>query len=261
MWWSLRTAVSGMLAQQRALDVAADNLSKLQVPGSKSQRPTFLELAPELRYFGVEDEAGTVTLEAREAARGVEVGAPVQNLSRGAFQATGAPLDVAIDGDGLLEVILPNGQTAYSRGGSLQIDGAGQLVTATGAVLAPGITVPPGTAGVEIRPDGTVLATGPDGVQQALGQLRLVRFANPEGLLQIGQNLLLATAASGEPIDGVPGEAGVGMLATGILEASNVDPREEYLRVIQAQRAYELNVRAMRTVDEMLQDATTLRRS
>lgn len=260
MWSSLRTAVSGMLAQQRALDVAADNLTKMQIPGSKSQRASFLELAPELRYFGVPDSAGGLALEARESGKGVRTGASLQDLSQGAFLATGEPLDVAIDGDGLLEVTLPNGQLAYTHGGSLRIDGSGLLRTSTGAELAPGIAIPADASGVEIRPDGTVLATSPDGLTQELGQLRIVRFPNPEGLLQIGGNLLLPTVASGEAIEGAAGEPGIGTLASGILEASNIDPREEYLRVVQAQRAYELNVRAMKTVDEMLQDATNLRR-
>jgi flagellar basal-body rod protein FlgG len=260
MWSSLRAAASGMLAQQRALDVAADNLTKMQIPGSKSQRASFLELSPELRYFGVPDGEGGMSLEAHESGRGVRSGSSLQNLSQGSFMATGNPLDVAVDGDGLLEVVMPNGQAAYTHGGSLHVDGNGRLVTATGAEISPRIDVPAGTASMEIQNDGTVVAIASDGGRQDLGQLQLVRFSNPEGLLQVGQNLLLPTEASGPAIAGTPGEPGVGTIASGILEASNIDPREEYLRVVQAQRAYELNVRAMRTVEEMLQSATGLRR-
>jgi flagellar basal-body rod protein FlgG len=260
MWSSLRTAVSGMLAQQRALDVAADNLTKMQIPGSKSQRVSFIELAPELRYLGVPDGEGNVLVDARETGRGVNVSANLQNMSQGAFLATGEPLDIAIEGDGFLEVTLPNGTAAYTHGGSLRMDAEGRLMTSTGATLSPAIVVPLESESVEIQPDGTVIASATDGTRQNVGQLRMVRFANPEGLLQIGQNLLLPSAASGVPLDGLAGEPGVGVLRSGILEASNIDPREEYLRVVQAQRAYELNVRAMKTVDEMLGDANNLRR-
>jgi flagellar basal-body rod protein FlgG len=249
-----------MLAQQRALDVAADNLTKMQIPGSKSQRVSFLELAPELRYLGVPDGEGNVQADARETGRGVTVAANLQNMSQGAFLATGEPLDIAIDGDAFLEVTLPNGQAAYTHGGSLHLGGDGRLMTTTGAALSPAITVPLESESVEIKPNGSVIAVATDGTRQEVGQLRLVRFENPEGLLQIGQNLLLVSAASGAPVDGVAGEPGVGVLVSGILESSNIDPREEYLRVVQAQRAYELNVRAMKTVDEMLQDANNLRR-
>jgi flagellar basal-body rod protein FlgG len=249
-----------MLAQQRALDVSSDNLAKMQIPGSKSQRVSFKELSPEFRYLGVPDGEGNVNVDQRETGRGVTVAANLQNLSQGAFLATGEPLDVAIDGDGFLEVNLPNGQAAYTHGGTLHMDGEGRLMTATGATLSPEIRVPLESTSVEIKPNGLVVAVADDGARQEVGQLKMVRFENPEGLLQIGQNLLMPSAASGVPIEGNAGEPGVGVLVAGILEASNIDPREEYLRVVQAQRAYELNVRAMRTVDEMLGDATNLRR-
>ncbi|MGE3272336.1 MAG: flagellar hook-basal body protein [Chloroflexota bacterium] len=260
MWTSLRTAVSGMLAQQRALDVAADNLTKMQVPGTKSQRVSFSELSPELRYMGVADGEGNVLSEPRETGRGVRTSATLQNMSQGMFLATGEPLDVAIDGDGFLAVTLPNGAAAYTHGGALHLDNSGRLMTQTGAALSPEVIVPLETASVEIRPDGTVIAIDNAGARQDVGQLQLVRFENPEGLIQIGAGLLQPTVASGAPILGTAGDPGVGVLVSGIIESSNIDPREEYLKVVQAQRAYELNVRAMRTVDEMLQSANNLRR-
>ncbi len=259
MWSALRIATSGAHAQQRALDVASDNLSKLQIPGSKSQRANFLEIAPELRYFGVEDGQGNVNLEAREVGKGVQMGSGLYDLSAGAHMPTGNELDVAIDGDGMLEVILPDGSAAYTRTGTLQIDGEGRLITSSGALVSPGITLPAETSSVRIEPDGTVFAeVGDERVE--VGALQLVRFANPEGLSVIGGNLLVPTVASGDAIAAVAGEPGVGTIVQGALESSNIDPREEYLRVIQAQRAYELNVRALKTVDEMLQEATNLRR-
>ena len=260
MWTSLRTAVSGMLAQQRALDVAADNLSKMQVPGSKAQRVSFIEMAPELTYLGVPDGEGNVQVDARETGTGVKTSATLHNLNRGELQRTDNPLDVAIDGDGLLEITLHDGQTAYTRAGTLRVDGLGRLATADGALVSPTIEVPPDVDALTITSDGRVLATVQGGEPQSIGQLKLVRFANPEGLLQVGGSALLATIASGPPIAGTTTDPGIGSIVSGVVEASNIDPRDEYLRIVQAQRAYELNVRAMKTMDEMLQDANNLRR-
>jgi flagellar basal-body rod protein FlgG len=261
MWTSLRTAVSGLLAQQRALDVASDNLSKMQVPGSKGQRVSFLELAPELRYMGVPDGSGDVELDAREVGKGVKAASTLRDMTQGSFLPTGDPMDLAVDGDGFVEVTLPNGQTAYTHGASLRTDGLNRLVTSTGLLLSPNITVPPATASLDIQRDGTVQAVGQDGTRADIGQLRLVRFANPEGLQQAGVGALLPTVASGLPIGSTAGDAGVRTIVTGMIESSNIDSREEYLRIVQAQRAYELNTRALRTVDEMLQDANNLRRT
>jgi flagellar basal-body rod protein FlgG len=252
--------MTGLMAQQRALDVAADNLTKMQVPGSKSQRVSFSELAPELRYMGVPDGQGNVELDQRESGVGVRTSSTVRNMEQGSFLPTGDATDVAIDGDGYLEVTLTGGQAGYVHGGSLRIDGNRQLVTSNGLHLSPAITVPDGTSSLEIKPDGTVTAISGDGVRQDVGQLKLVRFANPEGLQQIGENTLVPTVASGAPITGQAGDPGVGTIVSGITEASNIDPREEYLRVVQAQRAYQLNVRALTTVDQMLEDAHNLRR-
>lgn len=261
MWTSLRTAVTGLMGQQRALDVAADNMTKLQTPGAKSQRVSFLELAPELQYLGVPDGEGNVQLEAREVGKGVRTPATLRNMSQGMLQATGDKMDIAVEGDGYLEVMAPGGQIAYTHSGSLRVDGMGRVATTGGLVLSPTITVPPGTSSLEVKPDGTVRGIGQDGVPQDVGKLKLVRFVNPEGLQLLSENLLMPTLASGAPIEAVAGDPGVGEIASGVIEASNVDPREEYMRIVQAQRAYELNVRALKTVDEMLQDANNLRRS
>ena len=249
-----------MLAQQRALDVAADNLTKMQIPGSKSQRVSFLELAPEMRYFGVPDGEGGMTLEGHETGQGRPHGSALQNLSQGAFMATGDPLDVAVDGDGLLEVVLPNGQAAYTHGGSLKVDGPAAWSPRPAPKCPLGSRCRPGRPAWRSSRTARSSPSRSGGERQSIGQLQMVRFQNPEGLLQIGQNLLLLTEASGAAIAETPGEAGVGTIASGILEASNIDPREEYLRVVQAQRGYELNLRAFKTVDEMLQSATSLRR-
>ncbi|HZO29205.1 MAG TPA: flagellar hook-basal body complex protein [Chloroflexota bacterium] len=261
MWTSLRTAVTGMRAQQRALDTAADNLSKMQVPGSRSQRVSFAEMAPELTYLGVPDGKGNVLVDARETGKGVKASAMLQDLSQGIFLPTEDPMDIAIDGDGMLEVTLPDGRVAYTLGASLRVDGAGRLMTATGATISPQIQVPEGTASLEVEEDGSVVASGPEGDPQTIGQLKLVRFANPEGLQLIGGNVLLPTVASGAPIEGAAGEPGIGTVVSRVIESSNIDAREEYLRIVQAQRAYQLNIRALTTMDEMLQEANNLRRS
>ena len=261
MWTSLRTAVSGMLAQQRALDVAADNLSKMQVPGSRSQRVSFSEMAPELTYLGVPDGEGNVVVDARETGKGVRTTAILQDLTQGEMLPTDDPMDIAINGDGMLEIALGDGQVAYTRGASLRIDGARRLVTSGGATISPPIQVPEGIASLEVKPDGEVVTLTPNGDRQTVGKIKLVRFANPEGLQQVGGNALLPTIASGAPIEGAAGDPGIGTVVSSIIESSNIDSREEYLRVVQAQRAYELNVRAMKTMDEMLQDANNLRRS
>src|SRR3954465_5067119 len=179
MWSSLRTAVTGLMAQQRALDISADNLTKMQVPGSKGQRVSFSELAPELRYMGVPDGQGKVDLEARETGRGVTTSSTVRNMAQGSFLPTGDSTDVAVDGDGFLEVTLTGGQAGYVHGGSLRIDARRQLVTSNGLSLSPAITVPEGTSNVEVKPDGTVTAISSDGTRQDVGKLNMVRFANP----------------------------------------------------------------------------------
>jgi flagellar basal-body rod protein FlgG len=217
-------------------------------------------MAPELTYLGVPDGEGNVNVDARETGKGVRTSATLQNLTQGMLMPTDNPMDIAIDGDGMLEVTLGDGQVAYTQGGSLRLDGMRRLVTSSGASVSPRIEVPEGIASLEVKPDGSVIAISPEGDLQTIGQLKLVRFANPEGLQQIGGNALLPTIASGAPIEGQAGETGIGTVVSGIIETSNIDMREEYLRVVQAQRAYELNVRAMKTMDEMLQDANNLRR-
>jgi flagellar basal-body rod protein FlgG len=249
-----------MIAQQRALDVAADNLTKLQVPGSKSQRVSFMEMAPELRYMGVPDGEGNVDLEARETGKGVRTSTTLQDLTQGSHLPTGDPMDIAIDGDGFLEVTLPDGQTGYTRATSLRLDGTGRLMTANGTSISPAVQVPMGTNTLEIKADGIIVAHNLSGDRQEIGQLSLARFANPEGLQQVGGNALLPTVASGAPIRGVAGDPGVGSIVSGIVEGSNIDPSQEYLRIVQAQRAYQLNVRALTAMDQMMQDAQNLRR-
>jgi flagellar basal-body rod protein FlgG len=255
MWSTFRVAASGMQAQQRALEVTGNNLANLNTVGYKSRRADMADTQPGEMTFALPGQAPT----RREVGQGVTLGGVVANLAPGPVQATGRALDVAIAGDGLLAVSLPDGRTAYTRAGALTVDAQGSLVTGSGAPLAGGITVPNGAANVAIEADGSVTA-GPATNRQVLGQLQLVRFTNPDGLAEIGGNLLVATEAAGALQTGAPGSDGLGALVPGTLEASNVDPAREIVRMLQAQRAYAVNLRALKTVDEMLQEANNMQR-
>lgn len=258
MWNAIRAATAGLQAQQYALDVAANNLANAQTTGFKRQRVDPVDLPPAPSPFGAPGGDGTVVIAPYELGQGSAPGAVVTHLGQGPLVATGRPLDIAIAGEGLLTVTLPDGQTAYTRDGALHLDGAGRLTTAAGALVAPPITVPAGARAVTIARDGRVLADLGTGEPQTVGQLQLVRFANPDGLQRVGQNLFVATAAAGPTTSGAPGSAGFGALVAGSLEGSNVEVGEDLVRVIQAQRAYQVNSRVLRMLDEMLQATTSL---
>lgn len=247
MWTAYRIAASGMEAQQRALDVAANNLANVQTAGFKARRAELADARAPSEVVGQTEPAG------------VSVAGVLLSVADGPIQPTGRALDVAIAGPGFFQLSLPDGRTAYTRDGALRVDTQGRLVGSSGAPLAPEVTIPPGTRGVLITRDGRILAEVAGEGQRELGRFALARFANPDGLLAIGDNLLLATEQSGPPAVGAPGGGGFGELAPGSLEASNVDPATELVRVIQAQRAYQVSARALRTVDEMMQEANNLR--
>jgi flagellar basal-body rod protein FlgG len=248
-----RVAASGVQAQQRALDVTSNNLANLQTPGYKSRRADVVDTQPGETTFALPDQ-----MTRRELGQGTTVGGVVANLAPGPVQSTGRGLDVAIAGDGLLPVDLPDGRTAYTRAGALSVDAQGRLVTGSGALVADGITVPPGAKNVAIEADGRVMAGTSPADRQVIGQLQLARFTNPDGLQDVGSNLLVATDASGAAQTGAPGSDGLGALVPGSLEGSNVDAAREIVRVLQAQRAYAMNLRALRTVDEMVQEANNM---
>ncbi|HLH25568.1 MAG TPA: flagellar hook basal-body protein [Chloroflexota bacterium] len=258
MWSTFRVAASGLQAQERALDVTSNNLANLQTVGYKSRRAAVVDTPPGTTTFALPGQDGGLSMGRRDLGQGVTLGGVVTNLAPGAVQATGRGLDVAIAGDGLLAVSLPDGRTAYTRAGALTVDGAGRLVTGSGALVAGGITVPAGATDLQIEADGRVTAAIGGASRQELGQLQLVRFTNPDGLQAVGSNLLVATDAAGAMQTGAPGSDGLGALVPGSLEASNVDPGREIVRVLQAQRAYAVNLRALKTVDEMLQDANNM---
>lgn len=249
MWTALRVAALGAQAQQRTLDTAANNLANLQTAGFKRRRADLADRPPGPSDFAERRE---------QVGQGADVSTVLTDLAAGPLIPTGRPLDVAIVGDGFFQVALPDGGTGVTRAGALGLDAEGRL-TANGAPLSPPIVVPAGAGDVRVEADGRVVASV-DGAPRELGRLTLARFRNPDGLAGTGQGLLTATAESGEPLVGAPGTNGLGRLEPSTLENSNVDVADEMVRVLRAQRAYQVNLRQLRSIDEMLQAAYGLRR-
>lgn len=262
MMRGLYTAASGMTAQQMNIDIIANNLANVNTTGFKRSRADFQDLVYQTMWA-----AGSATGEGARVPTGIQIGlgvrpAAVQKIfTSGDFKQTGNSLDIAIQGDGFLAVIMPDGSTAYTRDGSLKIDDQGRLVNSDGYALEPEIAIPANAESITIGPDGTVtvkVAGQTDPVQA--GRLQLSRFANPAGLNAIGGNLFIVSPASGAAVTGNPGSDGLGRIAQNTLEMSNVSVVEEMVSMIVAQRAYETNSKAIQAADEMLQMANQLRR-
>ncbi len=252
---SLQTAATAMLAQQLNVDVIANNIANVNTTAFKRQRAEFVDLLyqTETQVGSTTSDTGTVTVTGAEFGTGVKLGSVYRMHEQGNMLSTGNDLDIAIRGKGYIQVSLPNGTTAYTRAGSLQLDPTGQLVTPQGYTVQPGITVPSGAVAITINSSGEVLVKL-DG-QTALsnvGQLQLATFANEAGLKALGDNLLAESAASGTPVVGAPGSTGFGNFLQGFLETSNVNMVQEITALIAAQRAYELASKVVQTSDEML---------
>lgn len=262
MMRGLWSAATGMTAQQTNIDVIAHNLANVNTVGFKTSRVDFQDLV----YQSVR-EPGAAATEATQYPTGLQIGlgaryAAIQRMfTPGELRQTGNALDLAIEGDGLFRVLLPDGRTAYTRDGTLKLDGQGRLVNSDGHPVQPEITIPPDATHVVIGSDGTVSVTiaGQEESQQ-LGQLMLAKFLNPAGLSSMGRNLLLPTAASGQPLVTAPGTEGLGTIGQGLVELSNVNIIEEMVSMIVAQRAYEVNSKAIQVADEMLAMANNLHR-
>jgi len=262
MMRSLWSAATGMTAQQTNIDVIANNLANVNTVGFKGSRVDFQDLV-----YQTYAEPGAAATEGTQIPTGVQVGlgtryAAIQRIySPGELRQSGNMLDAAIEGDGFFQIRMPDGRTAYTRDGAFKLDGQGRLVNSDGHPLDPEITIPADAAHVTIGSDGTVSASvaGQDEVQQ-IGQITLAKFLNPAGLSSVGRNLLLPTAASGEAVTGAPGSEGIGTLAQGFLELSNVSIIEEMVNMIVAQRAYEVNSKCIQVADEMLALANGLHR-
>jgi len=260
---ALFTGATGMLAQQMNIDTIANNLANVSTTGFKKSRVNFQDLLYEtIRPAGSETAAGTTIPEGIQLGHGVRPSAIAKVYTPGGLIQTGNALDIAIEGDGFFQVLLPDGTTAFTRDGSFKINEEGTIMTADGYALEPGITIPTDAELISIGADGNISARVPgDNSPQLLGQLELVRFSNSAGLdARLGKNLLLETQASGAPVAGGPGVDGLGTLAQGFLENSNVEVVEEILQLIIAQRAYEASSKVITTSDEMLQTANNVKR-
>ncbi len=258
---ALYTAASGMNAQQLNLDNIANNLSNSSTSGFQQRRLQFTDLLYQNQVM-----PGSAATQQTTVASGMQIGLGVQPGSteilqtQGDLTTTGNPLDIAIQGAGFFQVLLPNGQTGYTRAGSFQMDAQGNVVTAGGNPLQPGITIPTNATNISVGSDGTVTVTLPgQTLASKVGNIQNAMFANPGGLNSVGGNIYLPTAASGDAIVGAPGGTeGLGTLQQNSLEQSNVSVVEQFVEMIVAQRSYESNSRVVKAADEMLQQLNQL---
>ena len=256
---SLYISATGMQAQQLSVDTISNNLANVNTAAYKRSRVGFEDLL-------YRELARTGPLLGGEAAgrygSGVAVSGTVKAFADGDLRKTDAPLDVAIRGTGFFEVLLPDGSRAFTRSGALQVNREGTLVTAEGHVIMPALQVPADATAIAIDSTGSINATVPGETRPVeVGRLELARFVNPAGLSAVGGNLYLATEKSGDAIAGKPGEEGFGTLAQGFLESSNVKLVDELVALVLAQRAFEVNARAVQASDELLSQINNLRRA
>ena len=256
MFHSLYTAASGMTAQQLNLDNIANNLANSSTAGFQARRVQFSDLLYQNMVM-----PGAAATQQTTVASGLQIGLGTRPgnteimQTQGDLSSTGNPLDFAIQGNGFFQILLPNGQTGYTRAGSFQTDAQGNLVTAGGDALQPALNIPVAATNITVGKDGTVSVTLPGQTQaQQVGVIQLAMFPNPGGLNSVGNNYFLETTASGNPIVGTPGGAeGLGTIQQGMLENSNVDVVGEFIQMILAQRSYEANSRVVHAADEMFQ--------
>ncbi|MES2367442.1 MAG: flagellar basal-body rod protein FlgG [Sulfuriferula sp.] len=257
---SLWIAKTGLDAQQTQMDVIANNLANVSTSGFKRSRAVFEDLLYQtMRQPGAQSSQQTQLPSGLQLGTGVRPVATERIFTQGNLQQTGNDKDVAIQGSGFFQVLLPDGTTAYTRDGSFQSDSQGQLVTSSGYVIQPAITIPANAQSITIGRDGTVSVTQPGTPAPVqVGSLQLATFINPAGLESKGENLYVETAASGTANTNTPGSNGAGLLNQGYVETSNVNVAEELVNMIQTQRAYEINSKAITTSDQMLQKLTQL---
>lgn len=252
---ALRTATSGMLAQQLNVEVISNNIANMNTVGFKRQRAEFQDLLYQnVERMGSQSSTqGTVVPTGIQIGAGVKAGSVYRITEQGSPTRSGNPYDLAIDGKGYFQITMPSGELAYTRAGNFAVNGEGQLVTDDGYAVEPAITIPQDAIDVSISKSGQVqVTTQGQAAPQVVGQLELATFFNEAGLEAIGDNLLLETAASGAATIGAPNEPGYGHLLQGYTESSNVDAVSEITSLIVAQRAYEMNSKVIKTADEML---------
>jgi flagellar basal-body rod protein FlgG len=257
---SLWIAKTGLDAQQTQMDVIANNLANASTSGFKRSRAVFEDLLYQtLRQPGAQSSQQTQLPSGLQIGTGVRPVATERIFTQGNLQQTSNEKDVAIQGNGFFQVLLPDGSTGYTRDGSFQTDSQGQLVTSSGFVIQPAITIPATSQSLTVGRDGTVSVTAAGASKPTqVGTLQLSLFINPAGLESRGENLYVETAASGTASNSTPGTNGAGLLSQGYVETSNVNVAEELVNMIQTQRAYEINSKAITTSDQMLQKLTQL---
>lgn len=258
---SLYTSATGMVAQQQNLDVIANNLANVNTTGFKQQRAEFQDLMYDsLRSAGSSDGGPSVP-EGIQIGMGVKLSATTSSFKFGAMQNTGNALNVAIAGNGFFKLNKPDGTAVYTRDGSFQKDATGRVVNVDGLPLDPEIVIPEGADAISVGADGNVTAVVPgESSARSIGKIQVSSVANPAGMSRIGSNLYVPTEASGEIQAKTPGQEGAGSLQSGFVEGSNVEVVEEMTRMITAQRAYEINSKAIQTADDMLGIVNNLKR-
>jgi len=256
---ALWVAKTGLDAQQTNMAVISNNLANVNTTGFKKGRAVFEDLL----YQNV-SQVGAATSQNTQAPSGLQLGTGVNLVAtekvytQGNLNQTGNALDVAINGNGFFQVLTPDGSLAYTRDGSFQVSATGQIVTAQGFAVQPAITIPQGAQSVTIGADGTVqVQLVNQSAPSTVGTLQLANFVNPAGLQPNGENLLVESGSSGTAQTGAPGANGLGALQQGYTESSNVDVVEEMVNMIETQRAYEMNTKAIETNDQMLQFLST----
>lgn len=252
---SLWISKTGLDAQQTQMDVIANNLANVSTNGFKRSRAVFEDLLYQnIRQPGAQSSQQTQLPSGLQLGTGVKPVATERNFTQGNLQQTSNDKDIAIQGDGFFQVLLPDGSTAYTRDGSFQIDSQGQLVTASGFTIQPAVTIPANAQSFSVGRDGVISVTLPNSsAVTQIGSIQLATFINPAGLMAKGENLYVETAASGNANANAPGTNGAGILSQGYVETSNVNVVEELVNMIQTQRAYEINSKAITTSDQMLQ--------
>jgi len=257
---SLMIAKTGLDAQQTQLDVISNNLANVSTAGFKRSRAVFEDLLYQtLRQPGAQSSQQTQLPTGLQLGTGVRPVATERVFTQGNLQQTGNALDIAINGQGFLQVTLPDGSLAYTRDGSLHLDAQGQLVTSSGYSLSPAITIPANAQVITIGRDGVVSVTqAGQATPTQVGSIQIANFVNPAGLQGRGENLYIESASSGSPSTNTPGSNGAGTLQQNYVESSNVNVVEELVAMIQTQRAYEINSKAVSTTDQMLQRLSQL---
>jgi len=258
---ALWTAASGMQSQQTNIDVIANNLANVNTTGFKKSRADFQDL-----MYQNQKTTGSPSTNTTQVPTGIQIGlgtrlaAVTKLFTAGSLTQTGNSLDMAIQGNGFFQVLMPDGTTSYSRAGAFKQDSQGRIVTSDGYPLLPEIVIPTNATTINIGNDGTVSITQPgQSAPSNIGNIQLAQFPNPAGLAALGQNLFQQTESSGNPTTATPGLTGMGTISQGFLEMSNVDVASEMVNMIVGQRAYEINSKAVQAADEMLQTANNMK--